>query len=219
MEPVAPGVRLLTGVPRYAINQYLIGDVLIDAGTRWAARRLLRVLRRRPVSLVALTHCHPDHRGSAAPVCRTLGVPLACHEADAPVMEGRQPMHPQLPFPRIFGPLMDAGPYPVARVLRDGDEVAGFRVVLLPGHTMGHVVFFRDSDRVVIAGDVLANINVLTGQPGLREPPRVFSIDPALNRDSARKLLSLQPSVVCFGHGPPLRAPEVLERFVARLPR
>jgi glyoxylase-like metal-dependent hydrolase (beta-lactamase superfamily II) len=216
MEPVAPGVWLLRGFPPYAINEYLVGDVLIDTGTRWAGRRLLRALRRRPLSLVALTHCHPDHRGSAALVCRTRGVPLACHEADAPVMEGRQPMVPRLP--RWLEPLADLGPYPVARVLRDGDEVAGFRVVHAPGHTPGHVFFFRESDRVVIAGDVLANIHLLSGRPGLREPPRVFSIDPARNRDSARQLLSLRPSVVCFGHGPPLRDPEALERFVAQLP-
>jgi glyoxylase-like metal-dependent hydrolase (beta-lactamase superfamily II) len=217
MEPVAPGVWLLTGWPHYAINQYLVEDVLIDTGTRWAARRLLRTLRRLPLSLVALTHCHPDHRGAAARICRTLGVPLACHEADAPVMDGRQPMLPLLPFSHVVGPLMDLGPYPVARVLREGDEVAGFRVVHLPGHTMGHVAFFRESDRVAIAGDVLANFHFLTRQPGLREPPRVFSIDPALNRESARKLLSLRPSVVCFGHGPPLRHLPALERFVARL--
>lgn len=214
MEPVAPGVWLLTGLPPYAINQYLVEDVLIDTGTRWAGRRLLRTLRRRSAALVALTHCHPDHRGSAALVCRTLRVPLACHEADAPIMEGRQPMHPRL---GPFGPLLDGGPYPVGRVLRDGDEVAGFRVVAAPGHTMGHVFYFRDSDRVAIAGDVLANINVLTGRPGLREPPRAFSIDRALNRDSARKLLALRPSVVCFGHGPPLRDVDLLGRFVARL--
>jgi glyoxylase-like metal-dependent hydrolase (beta-lactamase superfamily II) len=219
VEPVAPGVWLLKGSPPYAINEYLVEDVLIDTGTRWAGRRLLRALRRRPPALVALTHCHPDHRGSAALVCRTFRVPLACHEADAPVMEGRQPMHPRLPFPRLLGPLVDGGPYPVGRVLRDGDEVAGFRVVHAPGHTTGHVVYFRESDRVAIAGDVLANVNVLTGRPGLREPPRVFSIDPALNRDSARKLLALRPSVVCFGHGPPLRDLGLLERFVARLPR
>jgi glyoxylase-like metal-dependent hydrolase (beta-lactamase superfamily II) len=217
MEPVAPGVWLLTGWPPYAINQYLVEDVLIDTGTRWAARRLLRTLRRRSLSQIALTHCHPDHRGSAAPICRTLGVPLACHEADSPVMEGREPMHPRLPFPHVFGPLTDAGPHPVARVLREGDEVAGFRVVHLPGHTMGHVAFFRESDRVAIAGDVLANFHFLTRRPGLREPPRGFSIDPALNRESAHKLLSLRPSVVCFGHGPPLRHLPALERFVARL--
>jgi glyoxylase-like metal-dependent hydrolase (beta-lactamase superfamily II) len=219
MEPVAPGVWLLTGAPRYALNEYLVEDVLIDTGTRWAGRRLLRTLRRRPPSLVALTHCHPDHRGSAAVICRTLRVPLACHEADAPVMEGRQPMHPRIPFPRLFGPLIDGSPYPVGRVLRDGDEVAGFRVIHAPGHTMGHVFYFRESDRVTIAGDVMANINVITGRTGLREPPRVFSIDPALNRDSARKLLALRPSVVCFGHGPPLRDLGRLEWFVSRLRR
>jgi hydroxyacylglutathione hydrolase len=217
MEPVAPGVWLLKGIPPYAINQYLVEDVLIDTGTRWAARRLLRTLRDHPPKLVALTHCHPDHRGSAALLCRTLRVPLACHEADAAIMEGRQPMHPRMPFPRLFGPLMDAGPYPVARVLREGDLVAGFRVVHAPGHTMGHIIFFREADRVAIAGDVLANINFLTGRPGLREPPRVFSVDPDLNRDSARKLLSLRPSVVCFGHGPPLRHVDALEEFVSRI--
>ncbi len=215
MQAVAPGVWLLTGWPPHAINQYLVEDVLIDTGTRWAGRRLLRTVRHRPISLVALTHCHPDHRGSAAMLCRTLGVPLACHEADAPVMEGREPMHPRVPG--VLGPLVDLGPYPVGRVLREGDEVAGFRVVHLPGHTMGHVGFFRESDRVAIAGDVLANINFLTGRPGLLEPPRVFSIDPALNRESARALLSLRPSVVCFGHGPPLRHLPLLERFVAGL--
>jgi glyoxylase-like metal-dependent hydrolase (beta-lactamase superfamily II) len=127
-------------------------------------------------------------------------------------------MHPRLAFPRL-APLLDGGAYPVGRVLRDGDEVAGFRVVHAPGHTMGHVFYFRESDGVTIAGDVLANIHLLTGRPGLREPPRVFSIDPALNRDSARLLLSLRPSVVAFGHGPPLRDPGLLERFVEQLPR
>ncbi len=218
MELVAPGVWLLTAFPRYTVNQYLIDDVLIDTGTRWASRRLLRSLRRRPIQLVALTHCHPDHRGSAARLCRTLGLPLACHEADAPIMEGRQPMHPRIPLPGLITPLIDGGPYPVDRVLHDGDDVAGFRVVHAPGHTMGHVFFHRETDGVTIAGDVLANIHMLTGRPGLREPPRIFSIDPALNRDSARRLLELRPSLVCFGHGPPLRDITLLKKFVAGLP-
>ncbi len=103
------------------------------------------------------------------------------------------------------------------RVLRDNDVVAGFRVVHAPGHTPGHVIFFRESDRVAIAGDVLANINFVTGRPGLREPPRVFCVDAEQNRRSIKILWELRPSLVCFGHGPPLRDPEVLERFVARL--
>jgi glyoxylase-like metal-dependent hydrolase (beta-lactamase superfamily II) len=110
-----------------------------------------------------------------------------------------------------------AGPAcPVERVLRDGDEVAGFRVVHAPGHTPGHVMFFRESDRVVIAGDVLANIHFITGRSGLREPPPFFSDDAARNRESIRLLASLRPRLTCFGHGPPLRGPEELSRFADR---
>ena len=50
----------------------------------------------------------------------------------------------------------------------------------------------------------------------LREPERIFSIDPALNRRSAARLAELEPRLVCFGHGPPLRRPDLLRRFVAR---
>jgi hydroxyacylglutathione hydrolase len=111
-----------------------------------------------------------------------------------------------------------AGPgYPVGRVLQDGDEVGGFRVIHTPGHTPGHVIFFRDSDRVAIAGDLLANIHFLTGRAGLQEPPRFFSWDKALNRRSMRILVDLKPAVACFGHGPPLREPAILEDFVASL--
>jgi glyoxylase-like metal-dependent hydrolase (beta-lactamase superfamily II) len=177
MRRVAPGVWQLSGFPPNAINIYLAGDVLIDAGTRWARRRICRQLQGRPLSLVALTHCHPDHQGSAKVVCEKFGVPLACHHADVDVMEGRRPMLPRT-RPIFWSERHWAGPsHPVQRVLRDGDELAGFRVVHAPGHTPGHVIYFRESDRVALAGDVLANIHFLTGLPGLREPPKSFSAD------------------------------------------
>jgi glyoxylase-like metal-dependent hydrolase (beta-lactamase superfamily II) len=131
-------------------------------------------------------------------------------------MEGRVRM---LPHNRVirFGEWLWAGPpCPVERILQDGDEVAGFRVVHAPGHTPGHCMFFRDSDRLCIAGDVLANVNFLTGRSELRETPTFFSVDPAQNRRSMQTLVDLKPRVVCFGHGPPLRNPKVLEQFVAR---
>ena len=52
-------------------------------------------------------------------------------------------------------------------------------------------------------------MNVLTGFPGLHEPPTFFTPDPALNRVSARKLAALEPALVCFGHGDPSRHGEV----------
>jgi glyoxylase-like metal-dependent hydrolase (beta-lactamase superfamily II) len=198
------------------LNVYLVGDVLIDAATPWDRHRILRQLQDRVVRMVALTHCHPDHQGAAKCVCEHFQVPLACHEADVPAMEGREPMHPRNRIIR-WGQRFCAGPaHPVAKVLQEGDEVAGFRVIHAPGHTPGHVMFFREADRVAIAGDLLANINVLTGKPGLREPPKFFSADPAQNRRSVQKLIDLRPSVVCFGHGPPLRNAQEVEKFAAR---
>jgi glyoxylase-like metal-dependent hydrolase (beta-lactamase superfamily II) len=104
----------------------------------------------------------------------------------------------------------------VGRVLRDSDQPAGMRVVHAPGHTPGHIMFFRESDRVCIAGDVLANMNFLTGKPELQEPPALFSVDARQNRRSLQTLVALKPSVVCFGHGPPLRNLKLLEEFAAR---
>jgi glyoxylase-like metal-dependent hydrolase (beta-lactamase superfamily II) len=217
MREVARGVWQLSGFPPNAFNVYLVGDVVIDTATRWARRRILRQLGERALSLVALTHCHPDHQGMAKALCEKYGVPLACHEADVAAMEGRQPMIPQRPRLERWSRFWKGPPYPVERVLRDGDEIAGFRVVHTPGHTPGHVVFFREADRVAIAGDVLANIHFLKGTEGLREPPAVFSADPELNRQSMQTLVQLRPEIVCFGHGPPLRERGLLEAFVAQV--
>ena len=64
-------------------------------------------------------------------------------------------------------------------------------------------------------GDVVANMNIWTGLPVLREPERIFSLDPELNRRSAARLADLEPRLTCFGHGPPLKDPRSC-RFVAR---
>jgi glyoxylase-like metal-dependent hydrolase (beta-lactamase superfamily II) len=61
-------------------------------------------------------------------------------------------------------------------------------------------------------------MDTLTGLPGLHEPYSFFTPDPARNRDSARRLADLEPALVCFGHGAPLRDPAKLSDFVRRLP-
>lgn len=204
--------------PANIFNVYLIEDVLIDAATRWDASSLLKQLTNIPLSQVALTHCHPDHQGAVKQICKTRGIPLACPEADVASMEGCAPMVPRTAATR-FMQLLFAGPaYPVQRILHDGDEIAGFRVIHTPGHTPGHVMYFRDSDRVAIVGDVLRNINPSTGKVGLNEPPAAFTLDREENRRSIRKLAQLRPALVCFGHGPVLYDMEQLDRFVAQLP-
>jgi glyoxylase-like metal-dependent hydrolase (beta-lactamase superfamily II) len=216
LREIAKGVEQLCGFPRNVINSYLVEDVLIDCATRWARWRILRRLRGRPVKMVALTHCHPDHQGTARAVCETFGVPLACHEADVAVMEGRAPMAPQNSMVQFADRFWSGPPYRVARVLQGGEEIAGFRVIHTPGHTLGHVSYFRESDRLAIAGDVLANIHFVTGAVGLRVPPDRFCVDPEQNRRSIRILADLRPAIVCFGHGPPLYDADVLQRFVER---
>ncbi len=221
MKELADGVHMLSGLPPNAINVYVIGDVLLDAGTRRAEARILRQIEGREIGAHALTHAHPDHQGSSHAICTRLGIPLWCGEGDVPAMEAPGGVSASLP-PGLVNRLQErfwtGPPHPVARALVEGDEVAGFTVLESPGHSPGHIAYWRESDRVLILGDVLNNINVFTGIPGLHEPPKAFTTDPARNRRSARRLAELSPSLTCFGHGAPLRDPGRLADFAARLP-
>src|SRR5215213_1533130 len=118
------------------------------------------------------------------------------------------------------GSRMLPGPaaHPVARRLRGGDEVAGFTVLETPGHSPGHVSYWRESDRTLICGDVMWGFNPFLLRGPIREPFVNFSPDPVLNRESARRIAALEPALVCFGHGPPLRDPAKLAAAVAKLP-
>jgi hydroxyacylglutathione hydrolase len=221
MKKLADGLDLLDGFPPYAINVYLVGDVLVDAATRRAGERILRQLEGRTITTHALTHAHPDHQGASHEVCEALGIPLWCGELDAEAMEDgrimeRQPKHP---LNTLIGRVWPGPAHPVARRLREGDEVAGFQVLDVPGHSAGHIVFWRESDRALICGDVFTNIDTLTGVPGLHEPKSFFTPDPPRNRQSMRRLAELEPAVVCFGHGRPLRNPAKLRAFADKLPR
>ena len=57
-----------------------------------------------------------------------------------------------------------------------------------------------------------------TALPGIKEPPRIFTYDPAENRRSIRKLAALEPSLILPGHGPPVADMAGFEKFVAALP-
>jgi glyoxylase-like metal-dependent hydrolase (beta-lactamase superfamily II) len=90
-------------------------------------------------------------------------------------------------------------------------------VLSTPGHSPGHISFWRESDQTLICGDVMWGYNPFTMTGGPREPYTPLSPDPKLNRESARRLAALRPELVCFGHGPPLRNPQVFADAVAKL--
>jgi glyoxylase-like metal-dependent hydrolase (beta-lactamase superfamily II) len=221
MKQLARGVWRLGEFPRPTINVYLAEDVLIDAGRTWDRRRIFKQTADRDVTMVALTHAHPDHQGIAKDFCEERRVPLACHVDDVDGMEGRRPLQeaaPGHPLNRLIRRIWEGPPYRVERPFSEGDEIAGFRVVHAPGHARGAVIFFRDEDGVAICGDVLRNMSYATTLPGLREPPVIFTYDPAVNRESIRKLAALEPKLVLPGHGPAVSDMDELQRFAAGLP-
>jgi hydroxyacylglutathione hydrolase len=215
MKRLADGLFQLSAFPPDAINTYLLEDVLVDAATRYSARGILRQLKGVPVVAHALTHAHPDHQGSSRRVCETLGIPFWVGEADADAAEDpslipqRQANHIAT---RLFHRAFVGPGYPVDRRLQEGDQVGGFQVLHVPGHSAGHIAFWREADRALVVGDVLTNMDQLTLRRGLHEPKPYLTPDPALNRQSARRLAELEPALVCFGHGAPLRD---TKRFVA----
>ncbi len=222
MKQLADGVWHINTLPMpNAVNAFVIEDVLVDSGTRHSAGLIKRSLHGHRINAHALTHAHPDHQGAAHELCEGLGIPYWVPERDVDAAENpelireRQPDHPVARFYyRVF-----TGPgHPVDRRLVEGDAVAGFEVIDVPGHSAGHVAFWRESDRVLIAGDVLNNMNIWTGIPGLHEPKPYLTPDPAENRRSAKKLAPLEPELVLFGHGPPLRDPQKFVDFVTQLP-
>lgn len=222
LKQIAPGVERVGQFPLPMVNVYLAGDILFDAGSSWDRFRIPRQIKDRSLSLLTLTHVHPDHQGLAREICRDRDIPLACHADDVDAMEGRVPVSSE----QITNPLLtkiqaswEGPPHKVSRVLEDGEKVGDFTVVHTPGHARGHVVYFRESDGVAICGDVIRNMNYATGRPGLDEPPEMFTYDPVENRRSIRKLAELKPAVLLPGHGPALTDMDEFQSWVSKLPQ
>jgi glyoxylase-like metal-dependent hydrolase (beta-lactamase superfamily II) len=210
MRELAPGVRQLRGSPPNTINVYLVGDVLVDAGTPLARKRILRELEGVAVATHVVTHAHPDHFGSSHAVCESLGLPLWAGEHDAEAIETATPVPSDTKVGRLLAKGKMPPAHPVARRLREGDEVAGFTVLDVPGHSPGHIALWRERDRTLVAGDVFFNL------PRLGAPPDFFTVDPEQNRGSMRRLAELRPALALFGHGPPLRDPARMAGVAAK---
>ena len=219
MQMVARDVYQLPLAPRSGVNAYLVGDVLVDSGFPFHFKKLLRATASRTIHAHALTHAHADHAGGSKRLQATLGVPIWVGAGDADVLRSGEAEPGDVPFGRSA--LKSYMRFPGAepdRELREGDELsAGFVALETPGHSPGHLAYWREEDGTLICGDVFFNMSLATTAAGLHTPPGVFTPDPAQNRESARRLATLQPKLVLFGHGPPLRDPIALSAFAAAL--
>ena len=87
----------------------------------------------------------------------------------------------------------------------EGDDVSGFRVVHIPGHSPGMIALFRERDGLMLASDLVYTLDVQTGRAS---PPTVpldaFNLDTEQARASVRKVAALAPSALWPGHAEPL---------------
>lgn len=105
------------------------------------------------VEKILITHGHIDHAGATADLAAQLSLPV-----EGPQREEKFWIDAMEQQGRMFG-VGQGRPFEPDRWLNDGDLVQvgeeSLQVIHCPGHTPGHVVFFSDSTRLALVGDVL----------------------------------------------------------------
>jgi glyoxylase-like metal-dependent hydrolase (beta-lactamase superfamily II) len=207
--------------------------VLIDAGLYGSAGRIRRAAEdlfganTRPSSIV-LTYAHFDHVGALKQLTRRWGVPVYAHRLEMPYLTGRSSYPP--PDPGVGGgamalvsPLYPRGPENMGDAVRllpeDGSvpDLPGWRWIATPGHTPGHVSLFRDSDRVLVAGDAFTTTKqesftaVMTQRVEIHGPPAYYTQDWNAAEMSARRLADSNPRTALTGHGLPMQGDALTE--------
>ncbi len=197
-------------------NCYLVAAggvaLVVDPGDE--APRILQELERRglvPAGIV-LTHAHFDHLLAVRPLQTRLGLPLALHEAEVPVLQRQRAyllenfgLDPgEMPTPDL---LLREGDrigwaHGTFTVLRDSQVLQGqappadtprLQVVHTPGHSPGSVCL--KDEGFAFVGDLIFRDSV--GRADLR------GSDPQALRRSLRRLLETWPpeTVLYPGHG------------------
>ena len=246
---IAPDVYCLGPWGRVQTDVYFVCSgsswVLIDAGWAKDSPRIERAAESlfgagaRPAAIL-LTHCHPDHAGAALQLAHDWDCAVWMHPAELPFATGdfavmRAYAGPLdrtvvLPLMRAMGSrrreamLARSSLGEVARTFEPGAEVPGlpgWECIPTPGHTPGHVSYFRPRDRVLISGDALMTLKVntvsglLLQQPGLSGPPWYTTWSQRAARASIGTLARLEPTVLAGGHGTPMTDPGTAARLRA----
>ncbi|HSZ04138.1 MAG TPA: MBL fold metallo-hydrolase [Solirubrobacteraceae bacterium] len=215
-ELVAEGVWVVQGHPARC-NVYLIEDdggvTLFDAGARTMARAVASAgAKLGGIRRVVLGHGHTDHRG----VAPALGVPVLCHPDEVQDAQGsggfRYWPHglAGLPTPHrqlhrlLHRYAWDGGPVSISGTLSEGDEVAGFSVIELPGHAPGQIGLWRESDRLALSSDCFYTLDIWGRDCPPRLPMALYNFDTEQARASIRKLAALEPAAAWPGHAKPV---------------
>jgi len=216
-ERIADGVWLVRGgFPLKTMNVYLIeedggGVCMFDAGISDMAHGLAATgAAMGGITRIVLGHGHQDHRGAAP----GLDAPVHCHALERGVAEGDGGYSTfdfsKLRFPgdKVYPWYLkrwDGGPVQVAGTFEEGEEIAGFRAVHVPGHSPGMVALVRERDGIALTSDAFYTLDVettLKGDPQIPHP--AFTPDRAQAAASVRKLAALGLSAAWPGHANPV---------------
>jgi len=227
------------GIKDILVNMYIVENeqdgtwVLIDTGLRTSAKKIkdlaegLYGVGTKP-KCILLTHGHFDHVGSLKKLVEEWDVPVYAHALEMPFLTGLASYPP--PDPTVGGGMMArlAWMYPKHPidlsdricVLPVDGSVPGlpdWRCIFTPGHSPGHVSFYHDRSRVLIAGDAFVTtrqeslVAVMTQAEELNGPPKYFTCDWEAAETSVEKLAAMQPWIVATGHGKPMEGSEMQE--------
>jgi glyoxylase-like metal-dependent hydrolase (beta-lactamase superfamily II)/predicted ester cyclase len=216
-EEIADGVWIVRGgFPRKGFNVYFVRDgdgvLMFDAAIRAMTNSLAAAgAQLGGITRVLLGHGHADHRGAAAGL---RGIPVLCHVDEVADAEGDGGAH-YMDVSKVKGPARwlypsllkswDGGPVQISGTVEEGDQLAGFKVIHIPGHAPGLIALWRESDRIALVSDGFYTADPEKFKPG---PPRVahaaFNWDTEKARESVRKLANLEPNSAWPGHADPL---------------
>lgn len=224
---IAPGVAWLQ---LSIVNVFFVGRpggpwALVDTGMHASKGKILEAAEQlygdQPPAAIVLTHGHFDHVGTVERLAAHWDVPVYAHKLELPYLTGRSSYPP--PDPTVGGGAMArlSGLFPkkpidlgsrVQALPTDGEVpgLQGWRWIHTPGHTAGHVSFYRESDGVLIVGDAFVTqrqeslLGVITRKQEVWRPPAYFTPDWEAARRSVEELSRLKPKVVATGHGVPM---------------
>jgi len=137
--------RLVVGP--LATNTYVVevggSAIVVDPGDE--AETILRIVKGLRVEAIIATHGHFDHVGAVADLVRELNAPFLMHRRDWEIISDL------VGIGRAWG--FDYPEPPQPKFVDEGDEVLGFRIMHLPGHTPGSIALIGYG--LVFSGDTL----------------------------------------------------------------